>query len=137
MSLGGVYTHLIGLSAVTALVSQRVHPQTLPQKTDYPAITFMQVSGVREITMGTVGGSGLAAPRIQITSWAETYAEAKEVSDAVRVGTDGFSGTFGSTTVKAVVMEGETDTEDRDPKSGRLYFGVIQDYAVWHDESTS
>ena len=137
MSLGGVYTHLSGTAGITALVGKRVYANTLPQECSYPAITFSQISGERVITMGTVGGSGVGLPRIQVTCWAETYGGAHALADAVRITTDGFSGSFGGTTVKAVILENENDTEDYDPKGGRRYFGVIQDYMVCHTETTS
>ena len=137
MSFTGMYAHLAGTAGVTALAGLRIYPSVLPQHADYPAITFDQVSGVRALTMGGLGGTGLASPRIQITCWATTLLAAKQLGDAVRVATDGFTGTMGSDTVQGVLMENELDTEDIEPGSGRAFYGVIQDYTIWATESTS
>jgi len=137
VSISGVYAHLVGTAGVTALVGKRVHHLALPQNCSYPAIVIQQISGGRVGSMGSVGGSGDAHPIIQITSWGTTITSAKTVCDAVRVTTDGFSGSMGSTTVKAVILQNEIDTEDYDVKSDRRYFGVIQEYEIWHTESTS
>ena len=137
MSIAGTYTHLVGTASVTALVGKRVHHLTLPQDCAYPAIVIQQVSGEREGAMGGLGGTGEAHPTIQITSWGTTITSAKAVSDAVRVTTDGFKGDFGGTTVRAAILRNELDTEDYDVKTGRRYFGVIQEYEIWHAEATT
>lgn len=117
---------------VTALVVDRVYPVRLPQGGDYPAITYSKVSGGRIRTMGS--NEAAANPRVQVSCWGKTYADAKGLANAVRIALDRFSGTLGGSggvAVSAILLENELDLDDPETK---LYH-VPLDFLVWYTEA--
>ena len=119
---------LIADETVLGLVSSRIYPMKLPQGPTMPAITYSRISGPRIETMA--GPSGMAFPRVQVDSWASTYAGVKALADAVRKALDGYRGTIVSIRVGGIIMDGELDLYE----PGVEEYRVTQDYIVWHDE---
>lgn len=72
---------LTGSAGVTALVSVRIWPDELPQKTAKPAITFERQGDQREYTLDNT----LAATKVSmaVTGWAATRASANAVGAAI------------------------------------------------------
>ncbi len=123
---------LLANTGVAALVSTRVYPVRLPQGGTYPAITYSKVSGSRIRTMGSHEDS--ANPRVQVSCWGKTYADAKGLANAVRIALDRFSGTLGGmggVDVSAILLENELDLDDPETK---LYH-VPLDFLVWYTEA--
>lgn len=117
-------TKLLAASGVTAIIGTRLHPLKLPQSPTLPALTYQRIGGPHTHAMGEA--SGLAYPIIQLTSWAETYAEAKTLAAAVQAALDGQScGTGG-------VAELQNDIDLVDPETGWYY--VAADYQIAHQE---
>ena len=114
---------------VSGLVSSRIYPMKLPQGPTMPAITYSRVSGPRVQELS--GPSGLAFPRVQVDSWASTYAGVKALADAVRKALDGYRDTIASIRIGGVIMDGEVDIYE----PGVEEYRVTQDYIVWHDET--
>lgn len=80
----GIYTHLIGDSSITALVSTRVRHVTAPQGTsELPCIVITRVSGVP--SQHQLGEIGLNDTRLQLDCWASLPIVAARIADAVRV----------------------------------------------------
>jgi len=133
----GIYTYLTTTATdVVAISGDRVYPGFLPQNAKLPAITVERISGGRDIVMG--GISGLEHPRMQITSWASTYEAAKALAEEVRLVTDAHSGAMGAETIRAVIIQDESDAIVMSPQlEGRRIYGVRQDYDIWHVEATS
>jgi hypothetical protein len=133
-----IYIKLLATTPVTALVVGRVYPNYLPENASLAAIVYQRISGPRIHNMS--GTSGTASPRIQITSWGATYKKAKELSAAVRVALDGFSGTITQSTtsslkIQSCLLQNELDMPELAPLDDALRrFGVVQDYIIWHDE---
>jgi hypothetical protein len=85
-----IYSHLIADAGVSALVSTRVYPLTIPQDIALPAIAYQRISGPRIAAHD--GPTGLARARIQVTCQASTYTAAKGLAMEVRQALDGFRG---------------------------------------------
>lgn len=119
-------------SAVTAIVSNRVYPDTLPQSPTFPAITFNQVSRVG--VDGLEGSCGKARRRVQINCWATTKKGAWQLADAVRQTLNGFhTGTFADSIIGSVRLDNEVDIFDEESKIAGTY-RVVQDYIIAHLE---
>ena len=105
-------------------------PINLPQNVRYPALSYMQVSNVRERDL--CGPAGYAHPRISINAWAETYIGARELADAVRQALEGFRGHFvpEETRIGSVRLDNEIDGDEPDV----AVYRVLQDYIVSHAE---
>lgn len=70
-------------SGVGALVNGRVVPLFVPQDGAFPCVVYQKISGPRVHSLK--GQSGLARIRIQISCWALSFPEAKQVCEAVRL----------------------------------------------------
>jgi hypothetical protein len=107
-------TRLLALSAVTALVGQRVWTFSLPQDPTLPAVCIQQVSEVEELHLR--GTSKWKRARVQIdavageTSGGDPYDTAIDVDAAVyggfsagaATGLAGFSGTVGGVEIGVI-----------------------------------
>jgi len=124
-----VYSRLNKYASVSALVSGRIYPLVLEQNTSYPAITYTKVASVHIHDLD--GSAGLANPTFQVDSWAYTYPEARNLSDAVRRALQGYSGSpYTGTVVSGIYLTGERHFYDSEVKIYR----VSADYEVWHSE---
>jgi hypothetical protein len=110
-------------SGVTALVASRIYPMEIPQGAVMPAIAYQRISTFRPGSLR--GPVGLADPRIQVDCWADTYAVAKAVAQAVRQSLDGYA----SDGVAAIIL-GEHDLVNPDG----LRKCVTQDFSFWVTE---
>lgn len=123
--------HLTANAGLVALIASRVYPVQLPQNPTLPAMVYNRISGERVQHME--GSSGLASPRFQFDSFGRTYAEAKGVSEALRLAVEGFSGTMGGVNgpdVNSCLLQSDQDGYEDDL---HVYW-VSVDYIIWHTE---
>lgn len=113
---------------VTSIVGNRVYPMLLPQGSEYPAIVYQRISGMR--VRSHSGPSSLAYPRIQFSCWAQTYSDAKRLAERLRVSLDGYRGTVGDMNIQAIFVENDIDLYD----AGVSLYRTIVDAKVWHEE---
>lgn len=129
----GIRTRLLADSAVRALVGHgaraRCYPIVLPQDAEYPALTFQRISGVRELTHD--GPDGVPWMRLQVDTWATTYAAAKALAKAVRECLDGFSGHVGDEHIKLAQLLSERDLYE----TATALYRVSLDFGVHYTES--
>lgn len=124
----GIYAYLIANSGVFALVGTRIYPQVIPQDAEMPAMAYQRISGPRDHSHS--GPSGLVVARMQLTCMAASYDGAKALGEAVRAAMDGYSGTMGTVTVDACLLDNEID-------SFAAVFEkpvVRYDYLIWYQE---
>ena len=114
--------------ATVKAITTRCYPVIIPQNPTCPLILFTKITGHRDHHLS--GPSGVAHPRFQIEAWAETYAGAKELADAIREALDGYSGTAKSTAIHSCLIDSERDVYESEIEVYR----VIQDYFFWHEE---
>lgn len=114
--------------SVAALAAGRVYPVAMPQRTEYPCVSYAVVSRTRLRVFGGVGG--MCASRIQVDSWDATYAGAKALAAAVRGALDTFHGGMSPRTVGVCELLTEADVYEEDAEVYR----VIQDFRILHDE---
>lgn len=130
MSVQAVMTALVRARPVSDLVGDRVYPMALPASPTpvLPAITLQRVSTTRVHSQD--GPSGLARPRVQVTSWAKTYAQADALAAAVREALDGLQTNGDGGTIQGVFSAEDRDIYDSDLKIP----GRSVDFLVWHEE---
>jgi hypothetical protein len=85
-----LYDILSSAAGVTQYVGGRIYPSLIDQGAGLPAIAYEQISGPRfhEVSHPM----GWVESRYQISIWAATYLQACEISDAVRIAIDGYTG---------------------------------------------
>lgn len=106
---------LVAASGVTDLVGQRISPATRDQAETLPNVTLELVTLVPQNHLN--GAPTLDANRVQVDSWATTYAEAQAVADACRA----------ALVAAGLVMESASGGFDSDAEQYR----VTQDFYVW------
>ncbi len=98
-----VKQHLENSPEVTALIGDRIYPVKLPQNPTYPAITYFQVSGS---PIYTKQGRHGTRPRVQISCWAKSYTQVKQLAEKVKLAMDGYA--------KENLHQNETDIYEDD-----------------------
>lgn len=125
-----VRTRLLSLSAVTALVGQRVRTMVLAQNETLPAIRVQRISETE--AMHLRGSGGIQRARVQVDSYAASFAAARTLDAAVHgdgagSGLCGFTGAVGTATVHAILP---VHVQDGYEKDEREYYRVIREYEV-------
>lgn len=126
-----ILNELAGTAGLTAIVGQRIYYVKAPQDVTVPYVVLFKVSGVREHSHD--GASGLGNPRFQVSCFAETYYQAKQIAQQVQSALQGFSGTMGGeggTPVGASFYANEMDIYE---EATKLYH-VALDFMLWHSE---
>lgn len=88
-----IYAQLMSDTDVTALISTRLYPLTIPQDVALPAAAYQRVSGARWETH--TAPAKFANARIQFTCQATSYATAKAVKEEIRKSLEGWEGLMG------------------------------------------
>lgn len=120
---GALRARLLGATAA----GQRVYWVTRPQATALPAITLQTITGDRPRTFG--GLQPTRSPRIQVDAWAESYAGARAIIEAI-VATLEPKETSNGITFDAIFFESERDFIERQGTTD-IYRTSI-DLIVWH-----
>ena len=118
-------TPIFGLLVNETAASTRIYPLLLPQSPTYPAITYQQISSVASHAMGA--DSPLRVVRIQVNSWADTYAAAQSLAAEVAATLSRYRGTLADVRVLDILLDNELSLYDADADSRR----VIQDYTLF------
>ena len=131
----GLYAYLQTVSAVTALVGTRVHPEiALETATTFPLVVYQRTDS--ESLRHTQGSSGLVEVNFELTFWAETYAAAKAGATALKAALDGkVAATFG--TVAVGVCNAEHSDDDIELGIGadlQRRYGAKIEVMLTHDE---
>jgi len=126
-----IFSRLTNDAAVSALISSRVYPLILPQNSILPAVTYTRVSGERVRSLS--GPSGLALPRFQIDSWAESFSVVKDLAGKIRKSLDGFRGNVSGVEIKGMSIESDSDLFET--INGKDFYRVRADYFISHVEN--
>ncbi len=124
-----LYTYLAAQSAITSIVSTRIHPLILPQEPTYPAMTYSDESS--DMSESFDGQTGHAQSIYQIDCWAKTYAGAYTLGDALRSTLNNVSGSFGGITIQRcqIINGPATVYEDSVEAYRQTYI-----FSIWHSE---
>jgi hypothetical protein len=118
----GLVSLLTGESTVSAICSSRVYVNRAPQNAIFPHVIITQMNSEENGTLD--GGSGqLRFLDFDIDCKAKSSVQAESLSNAVRVFIDDYSGTAGSYTIGAVLLNDESD--DYEPPQDGSDVGVF------------
>jgi hypothetical protein len=123
-----LYGYLSTYAGLTALVSNRIYPDNLPQNPVLPAITFTCISTLRHHEFKN--DSKMIDSTIQFTIWAASRKVTKTVSTQLRKALQDYSGIMSSVRISAVLLGDETDDFDDET---RLY-NTHMEFKIIHDE---
>jgi hypothetical protein len=100
-------TFIIGTTAVTSLVSTRVHYNHITESVAKPHVWFRVSADTEERTMDGVGGLHEASVDVECAGLTETSAQ--NVADAIKTRLDGYKGTLGNATAQACFLRDKDD----------------------------
>lgn len=119
-------------AGVTALVSNRVYPVSLPQNTVMPALIYEVVSAVEMLPIDALAGQQLVDTRVQVTALGKNYSDVKALLEAARVALLFKSGSIAGVRVLGITRD-MVGPDGRDYDLG-LYSQSI-DFKVRHYET--
>lgn len=127
----GLLAHLTADAGIVAMAGGRIYWTELPQGSGRPALTFERQSTDHD--ENARGSSGIAAATVRITSWSQSWAEARRLADLVRLAMQGQRATtWGEIGIGAV--QSVADLDGFDLSSGDIY--ISSDYEIWFYEPT-
>ncbi len=122
---------LLAAGGVVAYIDDRCRPQSLPQGTQFPALTVEHISTVDLGAIGE-GSSGLMRTRIEVNVLAKDYATLKELLAEVRKACKNKHGSIAGVEVSAVEID-SIGPDNRDDDIG-IYRQSI-DFLVTYREA--
>lgn len=106
-----IYNILSNNSAVTALVSTRINPLRIPEKSPLPAIAYQLVNNTGHASKSGYSHTDFA--RLQVMCVADTYAGSIALSEAVREAMQiSTPATFNGVKVQVIEYDGEVHLPD-------------------------
>ncbi len=130
-----LFTYLSGYAGLTALVGKRIYPDSLPQSSKYPAISYQQVSETEVDTFNQP--ATIIGPIYQFNCWADTRAEAKAVAKQLRLAFKNLVGVIGGgggVTIAGVEKINQLDNIEKDADGQVITYNTIADYQIWYQE---
>lgn len=118
---------LVGFAPLTALVSQRIFWDTIPQGTAKPSVVMFLVDGLPDYH--TAGPSGLVESRVQIDFRAATRTAALDGYRKINAVLGGYRGIVGAVKFSSIFEVGSrSGFEDNGAES---FFLRSADYQIW------
>jgi hypothetical protein len=122
--------YLLADGGISSLIGTRIGPEPLAQDSAFPAITYRRLDTERGMTLD--GPEALQRLTMQVTSWAATLLEVRDLADKIRLRLVGFSGAMGATTVQVIFPRGDRDGYEPDVDA---HFTDL-DFEIWAEETT-
>lgn len=132
--VGDLTTYLRASTAITSVVSTRIHHNVVPQDASRPYIWFRRTSENEELTMDGVGE--LVETDIDIECWTETSAASDSLANAVKTRLNGVRGTVGTASVGGMFVKSKDD--DYEPRGAYADTGmhvIALGVKIWHDST--
>lgn len=116
---------ILASPGIAGLIVDRIYPVVIEQDSKFPAILYRR-AGLK-IQHGHGAPCTVKSITIQIDACAETYRDAKTLSDLLRNNLNGFKGNMGGADVQLLRLEDEQDGYESERGA---FFYVSQMYTV-------
>jgi len=93
--------------AVALALGTKVYPMLAPKTASLPFVTYRRSNITREHTLSAP--MGVPNVSVEVSCYAATYEDAREVADVIRRCLDGYGATVDNVEVKNVSLESEAD----------------------------
>lgn len=93
-------------TAVTTIISDRCYPVIMPLQPQFPLVTYSRVATAPNITQE--GPSGLDVVLVQVSCWAESFDQVRQLAEAVKQAITTWGIAFG----EAAYVTGDMDLWD-------------------------
>lgn len=131
-----LFTYLSGYAGLSALVSNRIYPDILPQGMSDAAVAY-QLIDEDEVDTFHQPASTMITGRYQFDSYAPTRAGANAISDQIRAAFKNYSGVTGGAggvTVNAVEKINRTTTAETDREGHIIAYRTISEFEISYQE---
>lgn len=125
-------TQLVADPTLAGHIGTRVYPMIAPSSAVLPWICFRRTGISRERTMA--GPAGTPTVSVEYQTFAETYEEARDIADQVRLILDGFNGTQDNVVIQQTSLESEQDDFVQIGSDSLPVFQVTQTFDVLWQE---
>jgi hypothetical protein len=120
--------------ALTQATTAGVHPVLAPQNATFPLVVYRRSSTRRERGMG--GNFGVPVASFSVSIVSQSYSEAKDIADAIRLRADNFTGDFSGVRIITSALTAESDNMERPPEGqAKPLYRVDQVYDVRFQET--
>lgn len=121
-------------SRLDAATTAGIHPVLAPLNAPFPLVVYRRSGTRRERAL--VGNVGRPVASFSVSIVAETYSQAKEIADAIRLSVDNFTGESEGVTIVNVALASEADNMERPPEGqSKPLYRVDQIYEVRFHEN--
>lgn len=120
-----IYDLLSNDATVSAAVSTRIFPDTVPQNTEFPYVSYTVISTLP--TNDKDGASQLDVVSVQVDIYSRNYSTTQDIAAACRSALDRYSGTNNSVVVDKMVFANEAAGQY---EQNIGVFWVSQDYTA-------
>ena len=131
-----LYSYLSGYAGLTALISNRIYPDILPQNTPYPAITYQKISENEIDTFNQP--TTLMMPIYQFSCWGSTRSSSEAVAKQLRLAFKNYKSTTmggaGGVSVSAVRIINRLGTYETDNDGKIIAYGTLTDFEISYQE---
>jgi hypothetical protein len=112
-----------------AATTAGIHPILAPQNAPFPLVVYRRTGTRRD--RGLRGNVGRPVATFAVSIVAESYGQAKEISDSIRLSVDNFTGSASGLTIDNTALVSESDNMER-PYEGQAkpLYRVDQVYEV-------
>lgn len=125
----GLVALLAGESTITAIVGSRIYISNAPQGAAFPHIVINQMRSDEMVTCS--GTPGLRALDFDIDCKADRSVQCETLGNAVRTFIDDYTGTAGSESIDAVIVNDEsTDIEPPQDGSDKVIYTTLLDVTI-------
>lgn len=111
-----------------------IYPVLAPQNAPFPLVVYRRTGTRRDRSL--VGNAGRPVATFSVSVVCETYSQAKDISDAIRLVIDNFTGESSGVTIVNASLVSEVDNMERPPEGqAKPLYRVDQVYEVRYIES--
>jgi len=120
--------------ALAQATTAGVHPVLAPQNAAFPLVVYRRSSTRRERGMG--GNFGVPVATFSVSIVSQSYSEAKDIADAIRLRADNFTGDFSGVKIITTALTSESANMERPPEGqSKPLYRVDQVYDVRFQET--
>lgn len=120
-------TYMLSRSAINSLIGTRMWSHKPPQDPTFPYVTYFRVSTPVRVR-SQEGDSSLTTARIQYSSWGLTPDSVEALAEAIENEMKSFSGTAGSSTIYASIVENRGSLLDPESKYYHIPIDLMIQY---------
>jgi hypothetical protein len=120
--------------AISQATNAGIHPVLATQNAPFPLVVYRRTGTRRE--RGLTGNFGVPVATFSVAVVSQTYSEAKDIADAIRIQCDNFTGEYTGVKIITVSLSSESDNMERPPEGqSKPLYRVDQVYDVRFQET--